>query len=66
MEIVKDSNKIYKCPICGCEVKITKISDVHYGFIRFEDTGLFFKKELNGSYLICPKCCNKIIISIDK
>lgn len=62
MEIVKDSDKIYKCKKCGCEMKITGPSDIHYGFVGFDDSGFFFKNPLDGEYLICPKCCNKIVL----
>ena len=65
MEIVKQGDKIYKCKKCGCECRINKISDVHYGFVGFDDTGFFIKKPLDGEYLICPQCGNKIVISIN-
>ena len=64
MEIVKHSDKVYKCKHCGCEVRITSPNDVHEGFVGFDDTGFFFKKPLDGTYLICPDCREKIVLKV--
>ena len=64
MEIIKYGDKTHKCKRCECEVKITKSSDIHYGFVGFDDTGFFFKEALNGEYLICPQCGNKIVLNV--
>ena len=65
MEIVKQGDKTYKCQRCGCEVKIDKPYDIIHGFVGLDDTGFFFKKPLEGDYLICPQCRNKIVIQVD-
>lgn len=62
MEIVKNSDKTFKCPRCGTEVRINKISDVHYGIISSEVGFLTGLKYNYGDYLICPTCCAKIVL----
>lgn len=65
MEIVNKGDKTYKCKRCGCEVRINKPYDVIHGFVGFDDTGFFFSRPLDGDYLICPQCNNKIVIKTE-
>lgn len=64
MEIIKQGDKTYKCNICGTEMRINKISDLRHGIVGRYD-GLFFSEAIYGDYILCPRCGNKIVISID-
>lgn len=65
MEIIERPNKVYKCNRCGSKLKITRPSDLHYGYLGYISGVFGMGKSIYGYYIQCPCCLNKVIVEYD-